>query len=217
MNYGIVVLGIILVVILFVIYTYLNSSASTLTKQASLALSNPPIDVKGNPTTTRYAYGVWLFVNVWNTNSTKVVFSRALDNGENDIKLYINKNTPSLEFEINGTKKPVIITDNFPIQKWVYITISVDNMFVDFYLDGKLVKSVKLDAQPKNPSANTPIQLGSGFDAIAANFVRWSTPVNPQEVWSTYLAGNGGFFSKLIPNVNLKVSYVQNDTETKIM
>jgi hypothetical protein len=34
-----------------------------------------------------------------------------------------------------------MITDNFPLQKWVYIIISVDNQYVDAYLDGKLIQS----------------------------------------------------------------------------
>ena len=35
----------------------------------------------------------------------------------------------------------MIITDNFPLQKWVCIGLSVDSQFVDGYIDGKLIRS----------------------------------------------------------------------------
>ena len=40
-------------------------------------------------------------------------------------------------------------------QKWTYITVSVDNSYVDSYLDGKLVKSIKIEGlQSSHTDAN---------------------------------------------------------------
>jgi hypothetical protein len=125
---------------------------------------------------------------------------------------------------------PILITDNYPIQKWCYIVISVDSAFIDCYLDGKLVLSQKTylpnpvpGAQNQNlypamppdigqsSSSNSGNSTGSGanvilggidgggvttptytnFDAVVNKFMRWSSPVNPQIVWDTYIAGNG--------------------------
>jgi hypothetical protein len=138
--------------------------------------------------------------------------------GLTDIKLYIEATTPSLKFMINNNDKPILVTDNFPVQKWVNIVVNVDNKFVDFYLDGKLVKSVKLETQPSSPSATTAMSLGSGFDAAAAGFTRWANPVNPQDVWSNYLQGNGGMLSNLAPTASLQLFYTGSDnTQTQLI
>jgi hypothetical protein len=42
------------------------------------------------------------------------------------------------------THSDIVVTNNFPIQKWVHIGIVIDNKIMDVYLDGKMVKSVKL-------------------------------------------------------------------------
>jgi hypothetical protein len=99
----------------------------------------------------------------------------------------------------------VIITDNFTLQRWVYLVISVDNLFVDLYLDGKLVKSVKMVNLPYQDNLNIVSVNISEADAkkkastvfgylpgfMLAKFQRWETPLDPQSVWNYYMQGNG--------------------------
>jgi hypothetical protein len=114
-----------------------------------------------------------------------------------------------------------IVTQNFPLQKWVYIITSLDNQFLDVYLDGKLVKSARLSdvtgsvfpVVPGNTpqvflgNSNTNNKLyngtsgpaGSGtmitsfspFDAYATYFYRWNTAMDPGTAWRYYMKGNG--------------------------
>ena len=116
------------------------------------------------------------------------------------------------------------ITDNFPLQKWVCILLSVDNQFVDGYIDGKLVKSQRFyitegGHMPKQPpSGDTPILLGNtrgGFDAQIADFRRWTQPVDPASAWELYLNGNGqqSTMSKL-STYGVDVSVLKNNEET---
>jgi hypothetical protein len=137
----------------------------------------------------------------------------------------------------NNTKITTVITDNYPIQKWCCIVISVDNVFVDFYLDGKLVKSQKLETAPKQPldvgdassDSTANIILGGSynnsntdtaftyttFDAAVNNFTRWSTPVNPQIVWNNYINGNGtnmGILPKM-SSYNFKLNVLKNNAD----
>jgi len=73
-------------------------------------------------------------------------------------------------------------------------------------LNGKLIKSEKKTeylAQPTDvgiPTTNTALYLGNAgtssynatpFDSYVANFQRWTSPIDPQTAWTTYLAGNG--------------------------
>jgi len=174
----------------------------------------------------------------------------------------------------------ILITNNYPIQKWCYIVISVDNNFIDCYLDGKLVLSQKTyvsnsgsanvqTTMPSNynttyssslsgsasasgsasGSANNttyiypqiPPDIGSSgsgssgtganiiiggtdsgglsaptyvnFDAALNNFVRWSTPVNPQMVWDSYTTGNGSNLNILpkMSSFNAKLDILKNN------
>lgn len=211
MNIIIIVLGIVIVLLLYVLYFYNSGTSNNLISQANLNATNPPITSINSPTNTRYSYGVWLYVNSWNNTKQKIIFSR-----NNNISLELDSMTPTLKCNIMmsdlKTVKTTIVTDNFPLQKWVYIIISIDNQFMDCYLDGKLIKSSKIitindtptnmsnENQyliPANPPNDTiPIIIGGNattqtpFDAVISGFVRWTTPCDPQTAWSSYMAGN---------------------------
>ena len=227
MNYIAIILAIIIVSLLYFLYVYIYSSHSTLTQNASLN-STTTISTINKPTNTRYAYGIWVYVNSWNNLNKKVIFSR-----NNNISLYLDQNKPSLYCDITMNKPgrtplntTTLITDNFPIQKWVYVILSVDNQFLDCYLDGKLVKSARMyvvDPQtkmthiPATPSATTPILLGAiPFDAAVSRFNRWVYPMDPQTAWDNYMKGNGNR-SLVNFNYGADLSLKQNSLEfTKI-
>ena len=84
-------------------------------------------------------------------------------------------------------------------QKWTYITVSVDNSYVDSYLDGKLVKSIKIEGlQSSHTDAN--VYLGGKVitpsDIQVSNFLRWTNALTPQDVWNEFNKGNGGNWLK---------------------
>ena len=112
-----------------------------------------------------------------------------------------------------GAQK-IIITNNFPIQRWVYIVVSIDNTVADVYLDGKLVKSVaitQVQPQEKLISFKTPGASG-GMDAYLSNFERVTTPLDPQSVWNKYIAGSGSNLavSNMIGKYNLNLTLLNN-------
>jgi hypothetical protein len=210
MNSVVIILGIVIIVLIYVLYKYYSNTASTLqSTQTSLNTVTPPITKLSSPTNTRYSYGIWLYVNSWDPNVNKTIFSRA-----GNLRVYLSKTTPTLNVDISmsdNTNQTMIVTDNFPLQKWVYIIVSVDNQFIDIYLDGKLVKSQRFYSpatsagtnalMPKIPSDLTvPVFLGNSdvsagpftvFDAYIAQFYRWAVPMDPQTAWNYYMAGNG--------------------------
>jgi hypothetical protein len=112
------------------------------------------------------------------------------------------------------TTQTITITNNFPLQKWVYIIFSADSQIVDFYLNGKLVISQKLTSMPKVPSDASTSSLVLGgtntWDARVANLIRTTHPMSPEEVMNNYISGynsvsGGGIFSMNSYNANLKV------------
>jgi hypothetical protein len=244
MNVTVIVLGILLVVLIYVLYLYLSPANTSLISSASLLTANPPINTIDSPTSPRYAYGFWIYVNSWDNTRPKTIFYR-----NNNIHVYLDQTQLNLNLDIwvDGTsgqnwystmdsKKAILITDNFPIQKWCYVVVSVDGNFVDSYLDGKLVTSLKLPYVPHSPpdvaqtsstAAGASIVLGgkdtgglatggvnyTPFDAAINNFTRWSSPVNPQMVWDSYVSGNGSNIN-IIPKIssyNAKLNIMKNN------
>ena len=188
------------------LYLFLSSTGSSLTTNASLLIVNPPITKLAEPTSARYSYSIWVYVNTWdNTIPKKIIFSR-----DNNIILSLAQNSPTLMAEIfmtDGSYIEMAITENFPIQKWVNVIVSMDSQYLDCYLDGKLVKSHKMSLPSGNgrsiilpqtpPDSTLPVVLGgtssnsTKFDATVTNFVRWPNAINPQTAWDTYMKGNG--------------------------
>jgi len=244
MNYYImtpvtIILSIIIIVLVYVLYAYLTGTVTSLKPAASLKTIVPPILQIEGAQNTRYGYSIWAYVNTWNNNSPKTIFSRS-----ENIKVYLDNNSPTLKVDLAmnesddagaTTYETMVVTTNFPLQKWVSISVSVDNQFVDVYLDGKLVKSQRFykttgvapalqGVFPKIPSnaANSPVVLGnistdnvfSSFDAFVAEFKRWTVPIDPASAWDNYLAGNGtNSISKAFSAYGIDVSVLKNNVE----
>jgi hypothetical protein len=229
MNTIVIVLGIIIVFLVYLLFKYFTNTSISLKTDANLNTLVPGMKVN-NPQATRYAYGIWVYVNTWNTNVDHTIFKR-----DNNIKLYLDRNAPTLKCEITMTdnsKRYMIITDNFPLQKWVNVLISVDNQFVDAYIDGKLIRSRKVLTvkfvngvqtvttinQP--PDVNTLMYVGNapstnGWDAYASKFQQWSSgPIDPQSAWSYYMEGNGGSaVSSTLGNFGINIQLLKNNVE----
>lgn len=224
MNWTIFVLATIVIILVYVLYIYFVDQSSELVKTASLMSGdNQPITTINSGQSTRYSYGIWVYVNTWNTTSKKIIFSR-----KGNIQLYLAPDRPTLYCDImcmnaNGQgmqPQTIMITDNFAIQKWVYVVVSSDNMIVDCYLDGKLVNSTKLTNPPAAPgtAANDPVILGSGWDCYVSGFNNTANPVGPQQVWDNYLSGTGSavsnFFSAYALNFSVDKNNVQQSSYT---
>jgi hypothetical protein len=178
MNYYImtpvtIILSIIIIVLVYVLYAYLTGTVTSLKPSASLKTLVPAITQIEGAQNTRYGYSLWVYVNTWTNDSPKTIFSRS-----ENIKVYLDDTSPTLKVDLtmNDTASidTMTVTENFPLQKWVSIAVSVDNQFVDVYLDGKLVKSKRFYKTtgtapntrgifPKVPldAASSPVVLGN--------------------------------------------------------
>jgi hypothetical protein len=195
MNVALIILIIVILVIVLYLVYYVSASSQVL---LDLNKTNAPITTDDilKPTSTSFTYSMWVYVNNWTTGSSKVICNAYVANDAGRrFKLYLDNNKPILNVDILTTDtgaspiKTVQITNNFPIQRWVYIAVSVEGPIVDCYLDGKLVKSQQLTYLPKMDGSYT-INYGV-FDAYLTKFLRIATSTDPQTVWNNYLAGNG--------------------------
>ena len=206
MDTTIIFLGVAVIILLYAIFYFMGGKDSLATKIDLLQKqSDISVDKLTKPESAKYSFEVWTYVYGSNDPSIqgKYFFSRdAISAGKKNIGLKMGtNNTPSLYLEyVNTTKvnnvdtktqQSVQITDNFPLQTWQHVIVSVDNGYIDVYLNGKLVKSIK-DSAIEPPSLTSPVNFSpTPFKTYLAKFTRTITPTDPQTAWNHYLAGNG--------------------------
>lgn len=214
MNFVIIILGVALIVSLYVLFVYFYKKKEVVDK---VDLSSGPKTIEStlvNAKGQRCAYSAWVYVNSWSNGQDKQLLSRGTN-----LNLYLDKNSPRLFCKVttNVAGNPVnnvLLTANFPIQKWVYVIISFDNKVLDCYLDGKLVTSKQLSGSVE--SKDNLVLGGANSNNIFMAKVRgWEIPMDPQTAWSSYLDGNGISSAKNtdIPSYRVKMSILENDVE----
>ena len=182
----------------------------------SLALAQ----VTDNPNALNYTLSLWVFLVNWNSDGNyntllnmntaqpgSTALSRFADPCDAYV-LYLDKTNPNLYWYVpslmSGRKSgDVLVTSSFPVQSWVFVALSMNGQQGDFYINGKLTSSKTLANAALLPPGGK-IELGAprgnGLAATnatgspnmyIANVQRVPRAMNPQEVWTTYLAGNG--------------------------
>ena len=216
MNYTLIILGIILILVLYILYRFITDRSSMVSSRIYLKEGAPDIkfDSLPKPGSTRYTYSLWIYVKSLQGNTDIISVTNA------DVaifKLYLEANG-NLKFDIlpenSTTTTSNIITSNFPLQKWVCVNISVDNNIVDTYLDGKLVKSQKMDSIT-NPTSSSIFKHGTG-DIFLAEVERPASPTDPQTAWDRYMAGNGGsYIGNMFSSYGASLILTKDDIDSK--
>lgn len=223
MNITVVVLGIVLLILIFYMLFSQYFDGSTRQKdEKSLSkdsISSIPYTDLTKPDAARFTYSIWVYVDSWNTGSQKVIFQR-----DYDTKLYLDENRSILMLKTGSSNSStevfsntIEITNNFPLQKWVHILISIDNQICDVYLDGKMVKSVQLIGDPPFNSnmKDKSISFGSGWDGYISKFQRLIEPTDPKSAYDIYMEGAGATsIGKAFGNYNINLSFLKDNIET---
>jgi len=206
MNFIAIILGVIVILFIYVLYNnYIRTN--NLIGTTNLLTSSPIIqyiDLQSKDS-TRYAFGIWVYVNSWNNTNQKNILSRG-----GDFDLFLDTISPKLYLRLNlqDTTSPILLTNNFPIQKWTYVILSVDNQIVDFYMDGKLVLSKQLPSMPLDNKNNITLGKPDGSsnpDITVTALNRYTEPMDPATAWAKYLRGNGISNTGSAYNVNVSV------------
>lgn len=221
MNVTTIVLGVLVVILLYVLYRYFMTKSTSLSAQANLNNSAiPAVKVTDRPTSMRYAIGYWMYINSWSSVSTnKPIVSRP-----GQFTIYLDKSTPTLYVDVSQNcaagvtaTPPIAITTDFPLQKWTHVVVNADGKFVDMYLDGKMIKSIKLacDQAPISTASDVQIVLGGTptSDTMISSLKRWSSPLSPQEVWNDYLSGAGNSLTNMFSSYGVGVSLYRDNVE----
>jgi len=217
MDLGFVILGIVLV---FVLYYFLYSDGSTvLSNKLDLSIQQPNIPVAAleNPTSPRYSLEMWMYI--YNFNGTKsYIISRDGTQPQSgatpkNIGIAIDGASPKLiiEYASGNAKKEHTVTDNLPLQTWVHLIVSVDNTFVDVYMNGKLIKSFKDTID--QPTSTSDIVYGN-VNCYLAKLTRSTNATDPQTAWDHYSGGNGeNPLAKYLASFGLSVTLQKNNQD----
>ena len=216
-----IVLGVILVLlIVYMMFQDYFTGANKLTGEKHLKEANANIvhnDVAGKNNAI-FTYSIWLYVNTYG-DEDKIIFKR-----NKDVALYLDRSSATLKclvghenagVDIYDKTDAIDVTNNFPLQKWVHILVSVDNTIVDIYLDGKLVKSVQISESVSIPEGGADIVFGANWDAYFAKFERYAKATDPKSAYDKYMEGNGGSsLSSALGNMNVNLSITKDNVET---
>jgi len=148
-----------------------STSASTLATIVDCSKNSTYVDGAklSNPTSTSFAYGLWIYIRDWASVSSSSprlsnIFYRTGNSGtgtsKNTIHVFLETASPKLCVQFSDctvgsnysklttddstaqTSAAITVTSAVPLQKWMYLVVSVDGgTNVDIYLDGKMVKT----------------------------------------------------------------------------
>jgi len=239
MNFLFIVLGFIVVVLIYILYNY-TLTMNSLVTTANLIGQNQPVILPGKPTAS-YTMSCWLYLkdnanfnqtpkNQYYIFSRKGLFNLFIQMNGGLISIYIQTNEPS--------NAKYLLLNDLPIQSWAYLTLSVYNKFIDFFINGKLITSVKTDINIPLDSAKT-VGVGSGYvtsgynsivkgtktatvivgseiatnvyNAILANLVYLPNATSPQAAYTAYTQANNASTANMLTTYTVDVALVKND------
>ena len=77
------------------------------------------------------------------------------------------------------------------LQKWVQVTVSLNNKTCDVYIDGKLARSCILPSFYKVNTNNLTLRVAEygGFGGFVSNVSAYNYALNPEQIWRLYMGG----------------------------
>lgn len=199
-----------------------------------------PSSIK-DPYSLNYTIGVWMYVYNFNNQIDRfLMYGDTAQNGKNSyFSLRMDKTVSNLYCDIltNGSSSTPMIqsynitpqNDTFPIQKWVYVVISVSK-FIECYINGQFISAIQLPPQgivtgsaPINPDNSATFSFGckgthmddgtirkDGCNVVLTGLSRWNTPLSAGDVYNNYAKGNGYETSLFGPAYHLNINLTQD-------
>jgi hypothetical protein len=218
MDLLLVFLGIVLIIVL---YYFLNTGGTTvLSDKLDLSIDQPAIAITNipQPASRKYSYEMWMYVFNFQGSSQYIISRASVASAtKKNIGIKLDGSSPKLILNYTATgkknyQKSVTITDNFPLQTWAHLIVSVDDKYIDVYMNGKLIKSIK-DMNIDTPSSTATIEYGI-TNCYLAKLSRTSMPTDPQTAWDKYSAGNGeNAFAKYLSSFGLSMTLQKNNQD----
>ena len=220
-----IIMGVIVIILLYMYFFY-KTGETKLNDKIDLGVSQAPvaIDKIVDPTAAVYSFETWIYISKYDGIGTDVFSRVAKTSGTStnkNIGVEVKGTSPTLKVKYTDAESPatqqtIVVTDNFPVQSWVHVIVSVENQYIDVYVNGKLAKSIKAKSV-ETPSATSEIVYGNWSTAggcSLAKFYRRTKAVDPATAWSLYNDGNGASnVSKYLGTLGLDLSLKKDNVE----
>ena len=127
--------------------------------------------------------------NLWQKKQCPSVW---LDSGKNDLLIYVS----------NKHFNDVIRLSDVPIKKWISLSIVIQGVMLNIYMDGELHISKTLRDQPLINTGDLHICKNGGFDGVISSLGMYSSSLEIKDIRKLHSKGNNREpFLKKILNV----------------
>lgn len=110
---------------------------------------------------------------------------------------------------VPGDAQPSVLTNNFPVQQWTCVAISVrNNSLVDLFINGKLIQSAIYNGSSGidkilKPISSKNIQFGTKLNAYITKMYINNSAMDTNTAWKNYLKGNNTSATAMNISLNL--------------
>lgn len=161
MNIKNILLTVIIIVLLYIVISYIMKDVNTLSGlmdgKTMQTVSASTLDTSNTSSnTSNFCYSIWFFIDDWNYRygESKIIFGRMSGDkepcpmvslGETQNNLNISLQVyPGSDNTDTSSSAPTYTVGNVPLQKWVNLLLSAYGRSLDIYIDGKLVRTCLL-------------------------------------------------------------------------
>lgn len=210
MDFVLIIVGFVIVVALYLLYTYFANQPLTsgLVKLDGTSSITTTYDKLLNPGAGTFHYEMWLFIS----SGSPVIFYRG-DAVNPDFRLSIDNGKLKIDGKSEKGLRTIMGLDGFPYQKWVHIVINViGKKTVELFINGKLIQTVQPELEiSTTKTSNLVVGTGSPnlLNSYLTRFFRKDKILSADAVWANYIKGNGvssGLSNFIKYNMNVSIT-----------
>ena len=239
MSPAMMIMGVIVIILLYMYFFY-KTGETKLRDKINLSGTTAPADIPASelpdPTARVYSYETMVYISKYDGKGNVLFYRDSAATASNyhtisagtrgannkyNIAVSVEGAVPTLKVYYQTTSDAastgIVVTDNFPIQSWTHVIVSVDSNYIDIYVNGKLSKSLKVTAIA-TPSVSEPIKFipwpEGTLGCTLANFVRRTNAIDPATAWSYYNnTASSSNVSKYLGSLGMDLSLKKDNLE----
>jgi hypothetical protein len=142
-----------------------------------------PIKRSNNAATgLEFTWSVWVNVSDLDYGGNGLVFNKG-SSGTNCPGLYIDgkKNNFKVQLDTFSGQEEVVIND-FTLNKWINVIIRCENLYLDVYVNGTIVKRHVCSSLPKQNYGNVNVATGGGFSGSLSDLYYWNYALGTSKI-----------------------------------